>query len=107
MPKSFKLLTSRAQKMFRKLLDPEPGKRLELGETVKFMEDKWVRKAGKLEGKDGQSQLTLGSFQVRLQGENCYKTMTSTVCRAFIQTCVKRIVFFILYFNTVSLKKLM
>ena len=54
--------------MFRKLLDPEPGKRLELGDTVKFMEDKWVRKAGKLEGKDGQSQLTLGSFQVRLQG---------------------------------------
>ena len=30
------------------------------------MEDKWLRKGqGKSEGKDGQSQLTLGSFQVR------------------------------------------
>ena len=54
--------------MFRKLLDPEPSKRLELGETVKFMEDKWLRKgAAKTEpGKDGQSQLTLGSFQVNI-----------------------------------------
>ena len=42
-PKNFKPLTNRAQKMFRKLLDPEPSKRLELGETVKFMEDKWLR----------------------------------------------------------------
>ena len=55
--------------MFRKLLDPEPSKRLELGETVKFMEDKWLRKgAAKTEpGKDGQSQLTLGSFQVNIE----------------------------------------
>ena len=67
-PKNFKPLTNRAQKMFRKLLDPEPSKRLELGETVKFMEDKWLRKgAAKTEpGKDGQSQLTLGSFQVKI-----------------------------------------
>ena len=66
-PKNFKPLTNRAQKMFRKLLDPEPSKRLELGETVKFMEDKWLRKgAAKEPGKDGQSQLTLGSFQVKI-----------------------------------------
>ena len=69
MPKSFKLLTSRAQKMFRKLLDPEPGKRLELSELVKYMEDRWLgRRAGARPGeagaaRDGQSQLTLGSFQ--------------------------------------------
>ena len=45
-------------------MDPEPSKRLDLVETVKFMEDKWLRKGvGKVEGKDGQSQLTLGSFQ--------------------------------------------
>ena len=60
-------MTNRSQKLFRKLLDPEPSKRLDLAETVKFMEDKWLRKgAGKGEGKDGQSQLTLGSFQVSL-----------------------------------------
>ena len=45
-------------------MDPEPSKRLDLVETVKFMEDKWLRKGvEKVEGKDGQSQLTLGSFQ--------------------------------------------
>ena len=69
MPKNFKPLTNRAQKMFRKLLDPDPTKRLELGETVRFMEDKWLRKGAAKEapGKDGQSQLTLGSFQVKMQ----------------------------------------
>ena len=64
-PKNFKSLTNRAQKLFRKLLDPDPSRRLDLAEVIKFMEDKWLRKgAGKGEGKDGQSQLTLGSFQV-------------------------------------------
>jgi len=89
-PKSFKLLTSRAQKMFRKLLDPEPGKRLELGDTVKFMEDKWVRKAGKLEGKDGQSQLTLGSFQ-SVHSNLCEKnSLLYTLLQHGVETTVDR-----------------
>ena len=63
--------------MFRKLLDPEPAKRLELGETVRFMEDKWLRKgAAKTEpGKDGQSQLTLGSFQVKINNFSKYVSL--------------------------------
>ena len=61
--------------MFRKLLDPDPTKRLELGETVRFMEDKWLRKGATKEtpGKDGQSQLTLGSFQVKMQYSNIFQ----------------------------------
>jgi hypothetical protein len=65
-PRNFKPLSSRAQKLFRKLLDPNPSKRLELVEMDKYLEDRWMRKGvGKANVKDGQSQLTLGSFQVR------------------------------------------
>ena len=64
-PRNFKTLTSRAQKLFRKLLDPNPSKRLELVEMNKYIEDRWMRKGmEKANIKDGQSQLTLGSFQV-------------------------------------------
>ena len=56
-------MTSRAQKLYKKLLDPEPSRRLNLSDIDKYIEDKWLRKgANKLE--DEQSQLTLGSFQV-------------------------------------------
>lgn len=70
-PKNFKPMTNRAQKLFRKLFDPDPSKRLLLSEVAKYTEDKWLRKAGKstpgpADGKwlsDGISQLTMGSFQ--------------------------------------------
>jgi len=72
-PKNFKPMTNRAQKLFRKLLDPDPSKRLQLSELSKYTEDKWLRKSSKSnpglgtgDGKwlsDGISQLTMGSFQ--------------------------------------------
>ena len=101
-PKNFKPLTNRAQKMFRKLLDPEPAKRLELGETVRFMEDKWLRKgASKTEpGKDGQSQLTLGSFQVKI---NIFVNIRFTFyiyCRVSIRICVRKTTSCTHFFNT-------
>ena len=74
-PKNFKPLTNRGQKLFRKLMDVEPGKRLSLSEVPKFTDDKWLKKpagSGKGAGgaggenkwlSDGISQLTMGSFQ--------------------------------------------
>lgn len=84
-PKNFKGMTSRAQKLFRKLLDPEPEKRLRLPELCKYVDDRWLKKlsvlssvaggqSGRLLGRnggdvgrhgqlcDGVSQLTMGSF---------------------------------------------
>lgn len=53
-PKLFKLLTSRGQRMFRKLMEPKPEKRTMLtcastpgglsGELAKFIDDKWLVK---------------------------------------------------------------
>ena len=43
MPKNFKPMTSRGQKLFRKLLDPDATKRLKLTEVPKYLEDKWLR----------------------------------------------------------------
>ena len=74
-PKNFKPMTSRAQKLFRKLLDVDTSKRLKLEELARFTEDKWLKKQGRLlqnctpvtsdqKGiSDGISQLTMGSFQ--------------------------------------------
>jgi serine/threonine-protein kinase SBK len=42
-PKLFKLLTSRAQRMFRKFLEPRPEKRPGgLADLAKFLEDRWL-----------------------------------------------------------------
>ncbi len=88
-PKNFKPLSSRAQKMFKKLLDPDPERRLRLNELPKYTGDdlRWLRKGGSksllssptdsrmptgMAGteaaaqhflSDGISQLTMGSFQ--------------------------------------------
>ena len=77
-PRNFKWMTSRSQKLFRKLLDPDPDKRLNLAELPKYVEDRWLRKGSVKPGSDvrgvgdGLSQLTLGSFQVRKgQGQGC------------------------------------
>ena len=57
-------MTSRAQKMYKKLLDPEPTRRLSLCDIEKYLDDRWLRK-GFNKPEDEQSQLTLGSFQVK------------------------------------------
>ena len=92
-PKNFKPLSSRAHKLFKKLLDPDPERRLRLAELPKMTGDdmKWLRRHGGskslvsltgfpesisgLTGNgnrdtsgsqflcDGISQLTMGSFQ--------------------------------------------
>jgi serine/threonine-protein kinase SBK len=42
-PKLFKLLTSKAQRMFRKFLEPRPDKRPGgLADLVRFLEDRWL-----------------------------------------------------------------
>ena len=44
-PKNFKAMTTRGQKLFRKLLDPDPTRRMRLGDLAKYTEDnnKWLR----------------------------------------------------------------
>lgn len=78
-PKNFKPLSSRAHKLFKKLLDPDPERRLRLNELPKMTGDdlKWLRRHGGTKSlltnpdsrtvdqllSDGISQLTMGSFQ--------------------------------------------
>ncbi|XP_023329581.1 serine/threonine-protein kinase SBK1-like [Eurytemora carolleeae] len=68
-PRPFKGLTARCQKLFRKILDPDPERRVPISELQKYLEDRWIRKGSKpiLEVRTGlgdhHSQLTLGSFQ--------------------------------------------
>lgn len=45
-PKLFKLLTSKACKMFRKFLEPNPERRLDyIGDLQKFLDDRWLTKS--------------------------------------------------------------
>ncbi len=69
-PKNFKPLTSRAQKLFRKLMDVDPCKRLSLGELTKYTDDRWLKNKGSVMtmttgggANDCVSQLTMGSFR--------------------------------------------
>ncbi|TRY77392.1 hypothetical protein TCAL_00140 [Tigriopus californicus] len=72
-PKHFKPMTTRSQKLFRKLMDVDPAKRLLLHEIPKYTDDKWLKKVPKSpfngsgsdpkQISDGISQLTMGSFQ--------------------------------------------
>jgi len=36
-------MSSRGQKLFRKLLDPDPSRRLGLDEISKYTDDKWLK----------------------------------------------------------------
>ncbi|XP_022900686.1 serine/threonine-protein kinase meng-po-like [Onthophagus taurus] len=46
-PKLFKLVSSKAQKLFKKYLEPKPEKRpLGLAEIHRFMDDRWMSKVG-------------------------------------------------------------
>ncbi|XP_030081356.1 serine/threonine-protein kinase meng-po isoform X2 [Drosophila hydei] len=49
-PKLFKLLTSRAQRMFKRFLEPRSGNRPKsLGDLSKFMDDRWLAKTAEKE----------------------------------------------------------
>ena len=47
-PKNFKPMSSRGQKLFKKLLDPDPERRLKLAELPKMTGDdiRWLRRPG-------------------------------------------------------------
>ena len=54
-PKLFKLLTSKAQRMFRKFLEPRPDKRPGgLADLAKFLEDRWLTRTS-LDRQTGES----------------------------------------------------
>lgn len=93
LPRNFKPMTSRAQKLFRKLLDPDPAKRLVLAELTKYLEDKWLRKvipSPGVMGRDGQSQLTLGSFQSVHSNLAEKNAMLYTLLQHGVETTVDR-----------------
>ncbi|EDW01095.1 serine/threonine-protein kinase meng-po isoform X2 [Drosophila grimshawi] len=49
-PKLFKLLTSRAQRMFKRFLEPRSGSRPKsLGDLTRFMDDRWLAKTAEKE----------------------------------------------------------
>jgi len=84
-------MTSRAQKLFRKVLDPEPEKRLQLDELAKYMTDRWLRKEYRRpEARDGQSQLTLGSFQSVHSNAIEKNKMLYTLLQHGVETTVDR-----------------
>ena len=70
----------------------------------KYLEDRWMRKGmGKANVKDGQSQLTLGSFQVRSCVQGLTLVTDLTFFRVCIPTFVKRTVFCTHYYSMVSI----
>jgi serine/threonine-protein kinase SBK len=57
-PKLFKLLTSRAQRMFRKFLEPRPEKRPGgLADLTKFLEDRWLTRTS-LDRQTGETNMS-------------------------------------------------
>jgi hypothetical protein len=66
-PKLFKLLTSRAQRMLRKFLEPRPEKRPGgLADLAKFLEDRWLTRTS-LDRQTGETntsptEMRLGPF---------------------------------------------
>ena len=70
----------------------------------KYLEDRWMRKGmGKANMKDGQSQLTLGSFQVRSCVQGSCLVTDLTFYRVCIPTFVRRTVFCTHYYSMVSI----
>jgi serine/threonine-protein kinase SBK len=54
-PKLFKLITSKAQRMFRKFLEPRPEKRPGgLADLARFLEDRWLTRTS-LDRQTGES----------------------------------------------------
>jgi len=93
-PRHFKSMTARAQKLFRKVLDPDPDRRIPLEDINKYIEDRWIRKGGKpvTEGRGGdhQSQLTLGSFQSVHSNAVEKNRMLYTLLQHGVETTVDR-----------------
>jgi len=108
-PKNFKLMSSRGQKLFKKLLDPDPERRLRLAELPKMTgEDvRWLRRPGGSKSlvsspvdprydpaaqflSDGISQLTMGSFQSVHSNAVEKNKVLSTLLQHGVETTVDR-----------------
>lgn len=58
-PKLFKLLSSKAQRMFRKFLEPKPDKRPKsLKELARYLDDRWLAKST-MEKQNSEYQINL------------------------------------------------
>ncbi|KAG8230906.1 hypothetical protein J437_LFUL002938 [Ladona fulva] len=55
--KAFRLLSARAQRMFRRLLDPRPEKRPPVEEVVRYIDERWLTRAALGESKDGEGEV--------------------------------------------------
>ncbi len=91
-PKSFKILSNKARRLFRKLFDPNPSKRLSLGltdEIQKYADDKWLTRApDKPADEDEMStNMSMLSFHSSLTDKN---RLLGTLTRFGVETTVDR-----------------
>ncbi|KAG7200399.1 hypothetical protein KM043_017854 [Ampulex compressa] len=93
-PKLFQLISSRAQRMFKRLLDPKPEKRpVTVLEVNKYLEDRWLAKLGAEKalngGADERDELcpSMYSFHSSLEEKN---QLLHTLTTYGIETTVDR-----------------
>ena len=61
-PRNFKTLGSRGEKLFRKLLDPDPATRMQLSDLPKYSDARWLQRSRTPRG----SSLSLGAVAAAL-----------------------------------------
>lgn len=90
-PKPFKILSSKARRLFRKLLDPNPSKRpINLGDEIsKFGDDKWLSKVPEKPSDFDElnSNMSMLSFHSSLTDKN---RLLATLTRFGVETTVDR-----------------
>ncbi|XP_044735916.1 5'-AMP-activated serine/threonine-protein kinase catalytic subunit alpha [Chrysoperla carnea] len=81
-PKLFKLVTSKGQRMFRKLLEPKPDRRLTgLSEVYRYLDDRWMAKANieKNAGADADDGLCPSMYSFHSSPEEKNKLLHSLI----------------------------
>ena len=91
-PKSFKILSNKARRLFRKLFDPNPSKRLSLGlteEIQKYSEDKWLSRIPEKPTDEDElsTNMSMLSFHSSLTDKN---KLLGTLTRFGVETTVDR-----------------
>lgn len=90
-PKFFKILTSKARRLFRKLLEPNPAKRVvNLSDEIgKYVDDKWLTKVPEkpTDFDELNSNMSMLSFHSSLTDKN---KLLATLTRFGVETTVDR-----------------
>jgi len=91
-PKPFKILSNKARRLFRKLFDPNPSKRVGLGlteEITKYVEDKWLSRLPEKPTDEDElsTNMSMLSFHSSLTDKN---KLLGTLTRFGVETTVDR-----------------